>query len=331
MILLTGGTGFLGNFILKELLTHTDREIRLLTRKPDRYPGLAGERVELFKGDVVDKGSLMAALEGADFVVHAAALMSFWRKLNGEMRSINVEGTRNMAEACLARPVRRFVHVSAMAAVGEPVEPGVKIVDEETPTRPAAHPGVYAETKREGERIVLEAASRGLPAVILVPPLIAGEGNWGDSSTALYKIIYDGFRFYTGASIPAVAAIDVARAVRLALEAPARNGERFFLVGDTFSTRELFALVARSLGRKAPGIKLNRGVALAAGFIAERVSVLLNKEPVLTLDSARLMTSMTDYRFDGGKITREMGFQYTPVDVIIEETGRKFLRSLTGG
>lgn len=289
---------------------------------------MASGRLELFQGDIADKSAGAAMMEGVTRVVHAAAFMSFWRRDHAKMYDTNVEGTRNIVDKCLRAKIEKFVYIGAMATVGAPGDRTTRMVNEETATVPKKTGVFYSETKKIAERIVEGAARVGLPAVILVPPMIIGPGNWDESSAAVFKLIHDGMPFYLESKVPVVAATDVARAARLALESDCRNGERYFLVSGTLSGRELFGKIALSLGRKAPKVRVPRFMILAVSFLAELTSYITWKKPQMTVEGARMISENPTYGYDGGKICRNTGFQYTPVDEVIAETGRRFLEEL---
>jgi nucleoside-diphosphate-sugar epimerase len=267
-------------------------------------------------------------LEGVTRVVHAAALMSFWRRDHAKMYHANVEGTRNLVDKCLRAKIEKFVYIGAMAAVGAPADRTTRLVNEETPTVRKKSGVFYSETKEIAGRIVEGAARVGLPAVTLVPPMIIGPGNWEESSAAVFRLIHDGMPFYLASKVPAVAAVDVARAVRLALDGDYRSGERFFLVAATLGGRELFEKMARSLGKSAPKVRAPRFAVMAISFLAELISYITWKKPQMTVEGIRMISDNPPYKFDGGKICRSFDFRYTPIDEAIAETGRRFLEDL---
>lgn len=324
MILITGGTGFLGRHITGTLVK-TGKKIRLISRNPEKHRDLEKGNCTLFEADVRNASSLERAMEGITHVVHAAALMSFWKKKREAMQAINVEGTRNLLWACEKRGIRKLVYISALAIIGDPLDPSVRSVNEDTPTRPPKNPITYAATKLRAEQEVTAAAGRGLPAVILTPPAVIGPGNWDESSAVFFKMMYRGPRFYTDSFIEMTAALDVAEAVRLMLESPHHGGERFFLVGRRMHSREFFGKIARSVGKPEPSLKMPAGLLKTMGFLSEAVSLCTGKEPLVTVDAARLMTTPLPYSFDGSRITREIPFSYRDINLVIEETGRKFL------
>lgn len=326
-ILITGGTGFLGPYLL-EALKKTNRRLRLITRQPQKHQHLQAQGVEVVAGDVTDPDSLERAMPGVTHVVHAAALISLWRKEREAMFATNVQGTQNLLAACAQHPIEKFVYIGALAAVGRPVNGRILTVTEDTPTQPDKTHGVYTETKILAHQAVLQAAQNGLPVIIGIPPLIVGTGTWGESSTALFKLIYDGFQFRVSARFPAVAAVDVAEATWLMLDSSYGQGETFFLVSETLSAVELFGEIARGFGKPAPRLKMPDAALYGIGYLSETVSAVTGKRPLMSLDAVRVMTECPPYTYDGQKITRAFNFQYTPIRQAIAETCQFFLSTL---
>jgi nucleoside-diphosphate-sugar epimerase len=171
--LVTGGSGFLGRWIVERLLARGDA-VRVMQRSP--APALAARGVDVLQGDVEDPAEARAAVKNVDVVFHVAArvgLHGAW----GELRRANVIGTRNLVDACLAERVGRLVYTSSTQVVADAgvIEGG----DEDTPyaTRWLS---AYARSKAEAEQGVLAAHERGrLHTVALRPQLLWGPGDRG--------------------------------------------------------------------------------------------------------------------------------------------------------
>lgn len=121
MILVTGGTGFIGSYIIKELIekNHSVRAIRRHTSTLPFYisPDIF-EKVEWIEGDILDIVSLENALEDVDTVIHSAAMISFYKRDRAKMYQVNVQGTANVVNSSLEKNISRFIHVSSVAALG---------------------------------------------------------------------------------------------------------------------------------------------------------------------------------------------------------------------
>src|SRR5262245_51152549 len=123
MVLVTGGTGFIGAYIIKELVgkKYAVRAIRRSNKLPFYIPKEIFDKVEWVQGDVLDIPSLDDAMNGVDEVIHVAGVVSFIKKERSRMYKVNVEGTANMVNMSLEKGIRRFVHISSVSALGRTV------------------------------------------------------------------------------------------------------------------------------------------------------------------------------------------------------------------
>jgi dihydroflavonol-4-reductase len=318
MILLTGGTGFLGQFIVKELLGRGEK-LRLLVRDPAKVK--APEGVELAEGDVLDTCSLEKAMEGVTRVIHSAAVVSFWPRRREEMKRINVEGTANVVNVCLDANIQKLVHVSSIAALGR--LQNAPRIDESNKWVKSRLNSAYGRTKYLAELEVHRGVEEGLKAVICNPGVIIGPGQWHQGSPKLFSTIHKGLRFYNPGQTGFVTVQDVARAIADLMYSDLENGERFVLVGQNMLYKDFFGLVAKSMNVKAPSIAPPRMVSSAAGRMSEWWGNLRNKEPMITKETTR--TSRHIFQYDGSKITRTIGFQYGSLEECIAATGKQFL------
>lgn len=137
-ILVTGGTGFLGAYVLKNLVERglPVRAIRRSPKLPFFIEPHILQQVEWVDGDVLDVVSTDDAMKGVDAVVHSAAIVSFAKHNRAAMYQVNVEGTANVVNLALENGVRRLLHVSSVAALGRTTES--KMVDEEKNGRTTA-------------------------------------------------------------------------------------------------------------------------------------------------------------------------------------------------
>jgi len=168
--LVTGGGGFLGSAIVRMLHERGD-EVSVLGR--GTYPHIVPHIQRMFGADIRLAPAVQRACEGMDVVFHVASLAGIWGK-RSDFWSINVDGTRNVIDACLANRVRRLVYTSSPSVVfGRDDLCGV---DESTPY-PSRYLAAYPETKAAAEQMILAANSASLATVALRPHLIFGPGD----------------------------------------------------------------------------------------------------------------------------------------------------------
>ncbi|MEM7041125.1 MAG: NAD-dependent epimerase/dehydratase family protein, partial [Bacteroidota bacterium] len=233
MILLTGGTGFLGRFIVDELLTH-GHQVRLLARSPEKVQ--AREGVEIVEGDLRDQLALERAMDGVTHVIHAAAMVSFWSRKRDEMFEINAKGTALLVDLALEANVEKFVQISSVSALGRrknsgPIDESAKWIKSKLNTN-------YGRSKYLAELEVLRGVQEGLNAVMCNPGIIIGPGDWDQGPPKMFKMIHKGLRYYNPGITGFVPAVDVARATRLLMGSEFVNGERFVLVSDSIPYKD---------------------------------------------------------------------------------------------
>src|SRR5258705_3626352 len=252
MVLVTGGTGFLGSYIIKELV-EKNYPIRALRRSTSKLPFYISkeifDKVQWIEGDVLDVISLEKAMTGVDRVIHSAATISFLKRERKWMSQVNIEGTANTVNVALAKNISRFVHISSVAALGRSSS-GAKIDEEKkwTESKLNSHYGI---SKQKAEMEVWRAMGEGLNAVIANPSTVIGFGDWNTSSCRLFKNIYEEFPWYTDGINGFVDIEDVARATVQLMETNISE-ERFIISGDNWSFRQLFNSIADGFGKKHP-------------------------------------------------------------------------------
>ena len=325
-ILVTGGTGFLGSYIIKELVEKNFmvRAIRRSTKLPSYIPKEIFDKVEWVDGDILDVISLEEAMEGIDTIIHAAAIISFVKKDREQMHRVNVEGTANVVNMALEKNVRRMIHISSVAALGRTTTGGT--VNEEKKWEESKANTHYAKSKYKGELEVWRGISEGLNGVVLNPSTILGFGDWNSSSCAIFKKIYEEFKWYTPGINGFVDVQDVARVVVSMLDNTISE-QRFVVNGDNWAFKKLMDTIAECLGKKKPSRQTTPLLLSIAWRMEKLKSFFTGKKPVLTRESARVAISQT--LFENDKILKTLpGFSFTPLQQSIQQASQKYLESV---
>jgi dihydroflavonol-4-reductase len=313
--LVTGGTGFVGANLVRELL-RDGRAVRVLARPGSPRAALTGCDVEVAEGDLLDPASLRRAAAGVGVVYHAAADYRLWAPDPGRLFSINVEGTRHVLAAAAEAGARRVVYTSTVGALGIPGNgsPGT----ETTPVSLADMVGPYKTSKFLAERVALDWAGRGLPVVIVNPS--APVGPWDVKPTPTGRMIVDflkGRMFATlDTGLNLVHVRDVARGHILAAER-GRPGEKYILGHRNLPLAEIFRTLARLTGLGAPRLSVPYPVAWLSALAMEGWARLTGREPRASLTAVR-MAKKRMY-FDPGKAVRELGLPQTPVEEALRD------------
>lgn len=326
MILVTGGTGFLGSYIIKQLVEkgYTVRAIRRTNKLPFWISKDVFDKVEWIEGDVLDVVALQDAMEGVDSIIHSAAVVSFVKKDRKNMYQVNVEGTANVVNMALEKNVRRLVHISSVAALGRTADGGH--VNEEKKWEDSKVNTHYAKSKFKAELQVWRGMSEGLEGVILNPSTILGFGDWNSSSCAIFKKVYDGFNWYTSGINGFVDVEDVANLAILLMESNI-NEERFIINGDSWHFKKLQESIADGFGKKRPTKQATPFLMSVAWRLAKLKSLFTGEKPILTKESARVAQSQT--WFENEKILNSLpGFSFTPLENSIKTACEKYMSNM---
>ena len=263
-------------------------------------------------------------MEGIDVVIHSAAIVSFIKKDRELMYQTNVEGTANVVNMALEKNVKRLIHISSVAALGRTAHGGH--VNEEKKWEESKVNTHYAKSKFKAELHVWRGISEGLDAVILNPSTILGFGDWHSSSCAIFKQVYEGFKWYTPGINGFVDVEDVAKATLLLMETTISE-QRYIVNGDTWTFKKLQDTIADNFDKKRPARKATPFILKLAWRIEKIKSMFTGKKPLLTRESARVAQSETF--FENDKILKTLpGFSFTPVEETIKNACKKYLGTI---
>ena len=246
-VLITGATGTVGYPIARDLVARGD-EVRALVRDIDRARKLVPEGVEPVLGDVADRASIDRAVADCELVFHAAGLPEQWRLDTDDFQRVNVDGTRNLAEAALAAGARRFVYTSTIDVFrwtpGRPFDESV--ID------PDPRPTFYERSKQEADRLVVGIAGRGLDTVFLHPAAVYGPvpALFTGANDFLVRLATGKIPMLLPGGMPVVYSEDVGRAHIEAADRAAAGSR--FIVADRYLT---LAEMAASVAAIEPGAK----------------------------------------------------------------------------
>lgn len=314
--LVTGATGFLGSHLVRKLVQKGEK-VRILLRKTSKTTNIEGLDVERVYGDVMEKDSIRAALEGCDTIYHTAGFVSFRKSDYSKMEDINVKGTINALSAALESGVRRAVYTSSVAAVGP--DPDRGIANEQTEFTLEEEGIQYLNTKYHAEKEAFRICEKGLPLVVVNPSVVIGPGDVYLSSTGfILWFCKRKFPGYMEGTMNLVDVEDVADAHLLAAE-KGRVGERYILGNRNVTLRELFQLLEDVTGVAGPRLKIPYFMAYTSAFVVERILGLsFPNFSSMDMDSVRL--SKYVWYCDSSKAIRELGYSPSPIEESIRKT-----------
>lgn len=263
MILVTGATGLVGFHLLFELAKE-GMPVRALyrsaTKKEHIYnlfaaQGLTAnfEKIEWIEADILDLPKLETAFQGITQVYHCAALISFDPKDETMLYQNNVIGTANVVNLCLAFEVKKLCYVSSIATLGSGTSSNWEVTEDTERTMENLYSD-YAITKYGAELEVWRGQQEGLNVVVVNPGVIFGDGFYTSGSSAFFKICKKGLPFYTLGTVAIVAVEDVVKSMLTAMNS-AYNGERFIVVAENWTYKQLFDTLAEALNVKKPSFE----------------------------------------------------------------------------
>jgi nucleoside-diphosphate-sugar epimerase len=326
MVFVTGGTGFLGAHLLT-LLTKEGKTVKALKRKSsntscteklfkykfgedwNRYYSL----ITWVEGDIMDIIKLTEAMQGADEVFHCAAFVTLRDSGAEEVIKTAETGTENLVNSALALNVKKFCHVSSVAALGRP--PEGEYTDEGCFESFSYDNAPYSIGKHLAELQVCRGMAEGLKAVIVNPSIIFGPwSNLSVGSIMLFSNIERNPYFYTNGVMGFVDVKDVTQIMLLLMDNN-KFGERYILSSENMRFRELFTEIALQLGKPLPKFKINR-----TGLNVYRI--FHNLVSPYKMSRTMVEHATTIHKFKNDKIIKTIGCQLIPVKESIKETAQ---------
>ena len=307
--LVTGGTGFIGANVVRELIA-AGATVRVLARPGGERRALAGLEVEVVDGDLLDARSVQCAIHGVRAVYHVAADYRLWTADPAALYRTNVDGTRGVLQAAGEAGVKRVVHTSSVGALGIPGDgrPGT----ESTPVTLADMVGDYKRSKFLAEQVALEFARRGLPVVVVNPS--APVGPWDVKPTPTGQMVVDFMRGRMVASLDTglnvVHVRDVARGHLLAAER-GTPGERYILGHRDLALAEIFGMLAELTGRRPPRFRVPYAMAWLGAACCESLARVTGRPPAVPLTAVRMARKRM--YFSPARAVRELGLPQTDV------------------
>lgn len=301
LVVVTGASGHLGANVVRELVAR-NRRVRVLIHRDSK--AIAGLPIERAEGDVLDVNAMQRAFEGADTVLHLAAVISISGDRDGRVERVNVTGAGNAARAARLAGVKRYVHCSSIHAFDLQRHRGR--VDESAMRTERADSFDYDRSKFRGEQAVRREIEAGLNAVIVNPTGVVGPFDFGPSRMG--RVLLDLY----GRKLPALVEggfdfVDV-RDVALGILAAAekgRTGENYILGGRYHSVPELAQIAANVTGVRPPRLVTPRWLARVGVPFALAYGRITRSEPLYTYESLDTLGETRD--IDSGKAKRELG------------------------
>jgi dihydroflavonol-4-reductase len=306
-VLVTGASGFVGSAIAAEF-RKSGYAVRALVRASSS-PVNIDPRDQVVVGDLLDRASVAAGLNGARYLVHAAADYRLWTPSPDDLLRANVEGSRIVMEEALRAGIERIVYTSSVATFD--LRAG-GLADETRHLPETEAVGAYKRSKIIAENLVADMVTRDrLPAVIVNPSTPIGPRDVKPTPTGRIIIEAASGRMpaFVDTGLNFVHVDDVAAGHLAALQR-GRIGERYILGGENVSLRQVLLDIAGIVGRRARPLRLPRGAIYPFAFGAEMLARATGRAPFATVDGLRM--ARYTMHFDDSKARRELGYTSRP-------------------
>jgi nucleoside-diphosphate-sugar epimerase len=325
MILVTGGTGLVGSHLLYHLLQKNDSVKAIYQHTSDllAVKNIFGyyttdvdalfNRIDWVEADLNNIPELEIAFTNISYVYHCAAFISFDPRDYKKMRKINIDGTTNIVNLCVLNAVIKLCFVSSIATLEKDLKKD--FIDESENWDNTKDKSGYAITKYGAENEVWRASQEGVDIVIVNPGVILGSGFWDKGSSALFLKVKNGFPFYTEGITGFVDAIDVVQIMQKLMLSNVKN-ERFVLVADNISYKDLFFQIADALHVKRPTFRVTKTLSEIIWRLDKIKSVLFRSSPVITKYSSR--SSLSKKIYSSEKIKSVLNIDFNKTDKTIQ-------------
>jgi dihydroflavonol-4-reductase len=314
-VLVTGGTGFIGQHLVSALAAG-GRQVRVLDIRPPICPV---SDVEYVGGSVLDPNQVDAALRDVAEVYHLAGLPGMWIPRKSDFCAVNCHGTEVVVTAARKRGIARFLHCSTESILFRP-SPLQDAASESSLLPPQEMPGLYTRSKMLAEQFAAQAAASGFPLIIGTPTMPIGphDHNLTPPTAMLRHFLSGRVHLYLDFIVNLVDVRDVAVGLILAME-HGQIGHRYILGGESISLKNILQLMATISGRRYVSIPVPGRVAEMSAAMLEFISDhVTHRPPTGTAEGVRIALRATELSIE--KAQRELGYAPRPIEPTLRDT-----------
>ena len=332
MILVTGGTGLVGSHLLVRLVQENEpvkatyRTLESIEKTKKVFSYYTNTTKDLFtniewlQADITDVPSMMPAFKGVKKVYHCAAVISFDPADYRTMRKVNIHGTAIIANLAIDAKVEKLCFVSSIAIIGD--DPKKEFANEENDWGGNEKNNGYAITKYGAETEVWRASQEGVDVVIVNPGVILGSGFWDSGSGKMFTQIYKGFQFYSEGVTGFIGVKDVVGCMVQLMQSNCKN-ERFILVSENKSFKEVLFSIAEAFGKKKPTRCVQSWQASLLWRWEWLVSKTTSRKIRMSKYTAKTLFRKTYYSSE--KCKKQLKVTFENIDAVIHQVKNDFL------
>jgi nucleoside-diphosphate-sugar epimerase len=318
-IMLTGGTGFIGRYVL-QFLIGDGYEVNAMVRDPSKLNLKSYPAIKIIEGDLNNLQAVENSVSGCDVVIHLAALVRTKAENPEEFMNTNFKGTKNLLIASKRNSVKKVVFASSLSAHSIIPRP---LINEECLARPEKYFSEYAKSKGMAEDLVVNYGEEGLSYVILYPQRMFGIGPLTDANGAtkalqLYLKNKLPFLIDSGNQLASWSYVeDVAKGIISATSKDVIN-RKYILGGVNETLSNVYKMADKISGKAHLKIYLKNKMALSLASVIERTAKLLGKNPLITREWLNYI--LESQKVSSGKAIKELNYNITPIEVALKKT-----------
>lgn len=318
--IVTGATGHLGNTVVRELVRQ-GRTVRCLMLEKERPESLRGVDCDVYTGDITDPRTLDAIFSGLEpdcfYVLHLASMITISSRYNRLVETVNVEGTKNILAKARQYGARRFLYCSSVHAI--PEKPHGEVITEVDAFDPDLVHGIYAKTKAEATRYVLDAGREGFDVVVVHPSGLIGPNDYlrGKLVQVVLDFVNHKLNTLVKGGYDIVDVRDVADGLIAALH-EGKSGECYLLTNTFYTLREIIRMLSDITGTRPIRFLVPFILAKWTAPLVEWWGRVRGKAPLYTPYS--LYTLSSNSNFSHEKADRELGYKTRPMMETLNDT-----------
>jgi dihydroflavonol-4-reductase len=315
-VIITGADGVLGNNLVREFLSRGYKISVFLLHGTNIPITLKGLKLSYFYGDILDRDELFEAVQGHDYLVHAAASTVVYPARQEQINAVNIDGTQNIIDAVLKYKIKKLIHVGTANSFsyGSMYNPG----NESSPYKGYIYGLDYIDSKKKAQDLILNATKeQGLNAVVVNPTFMIGPYDSKPSSGSMIIALKKGkVPGFTKGVKNYIAVKDAAVAIANAIDL-GKKGECYILGNHNISFKKAFEVFAKTIGANPPKRKLSSKAVLLYGTINSFFAKYLKYTPSVTRELAKI--SCEEQYYCSCKAKNVLKMPNTPIEVAVKE------------
>lgn len=314
-ILVTGGTGLLGSYLLRSFKARGYTNLTATCQNPDGpIPEDLKEGIQWQRLRLPDIQDAYEAVRDKDWVIHSAALVSYFKEEKYKLLDVNQRGTEHIVNACIAHGVQHLIYIGSIGALGK--ETNHVTLNESSPWLQTQYSTSYGLSKYLGELEVWRGAGEGLNVSVILPSVILGTGDWQRSSLQILDRVANHPPFYPGGQTGYIDVRDIVKFATLLLER-SLSGERWLLTNTNMTYQQLYTRIAN-------GLDIKRNFREAPQWLARIILLASNIKSGRFSMPEVLPQVYASFYYDHAKSLTLEGFQYRPMEETIREVTQAY-------